>query len=243
MFFMPTTTPPWNDIHVRRAVAYAMNRTEQIQAKGIPAVPVTTLILPVQLQRLVSKARVDAMIKKLPQYPFSLAKARAELAKSAYPKGFNASFPTIASFFGNDPQVVSAQLAKIGINLDVKIIPLPDWLDLVISKRSIEGITFAVCLTGDPSDYVTNYLGSSIVNAANYRPPAVEALIKQSVFYTNPEKRFATYTKLLQHLNTDLPYVPLFSQQATMAISSKFTWPTFNSRWAFRNYVAEVKPK
>ena len=35
----------------------------------------------------------------------------------------------------------------------------------MISKRSIEGITFAVCLTGDPSDYVTNYLGSSVVNA------------------------------------------------------------------------------
>jgi peptide/nickel transport system substrate-binding protein len=241
MFGMPTTTPPWNDVNVRRAVAYALNRTEQIQAKGTPATPVTTLILPVQLYRLAPKAKVDAMIKSLPQYPYDLSKARAELAKSAYPNGFSFSFPTVRAFFGNDPQVVAAQLARIGINLDVRDVPFSEWIDHIVVKKDIPSLTWATCPTGDASDYVTNYLESR--NISNYQRPAVNAMIQQSVFYANPARRFEVYSRLLRRLALDVPFVPLFSQHTVMAISSNFTWPTFGPGWLLRNYVAEIRPK
>jgi peptide/nickel transport system substrate-binding protein len=242
MFGMPTTAPPWNDVHVRRAVAHAMNRRELIQSRGSPAYPVTTLILPVQLYRLAPKAVVDKMIASLPQYPFDLAKAKAELAKSAYPNGFSANFPTPLTFFGNEPQVIAAQLAKIGIKLTVQNVPFPDWIDHIFGKHDIPALTYATCLTGDAHDYVTNYLESGAIS--NYRPPALKALDRQSVFYSNAAKRFAVYTKLLRLLATDVPFVPEYSGYAVMAISPKFAWPTFDgSGWLTRDYIQEIRPK
>ena len=242
MFGMPTTAPPWNDLHVRRAVAYALNRTDLIQSRGTPSTPVTTLVLPSQLYRLRPKAVVDKMIRSLPQYPFDLAKAKAELAKSKYPNGFSAAFPTVTAFFGNEPQVVANELAKIGIKLAVENIPFSDWIDHIVAKHDIPALTYATCLTGDAHDYVTNYLESGAIS--NYRPPALKALDRQSVFYSNAAKRFAVYTKLLRLLATDVPFVPEYSGYAVMAISPKFAWPTFDgSGWLTRDYIQEIRPK
>jgi len=242
MFGMPTTAPPWNDIHVRRAVAYALNRTELIQSRGTPATPVTTLVLPSQLYRLAPKAVVDRMIRSLPQYPYDLAKAKAELAKSKYPNGFSASFPTVTAFFGNEPQVVANQLSKIGIKLAVQNVPFSDWIDHITQKHDIPALTYATCLTGDAHDYVTNYLEFGAIT--NYHPPVIRALDKQSVYYSNPTKRFAVYTKLLRQLAIDVPFVPEYTGNAVMAISNKYSWPTFDgSGWLTRDYITEIKPK
>ena len=48
---MNTQMAPWNDVHVRRAVDYALNRTDLINANGGYAVPTYTLIPPQQLGR------------------------------------------------------------------------------------------------------------------------------------------------------------------------------------------------
>src|SRR5262249_34649366 len=55
-FWMPVQDPPWNDIHVRRAVAYALDRQSLIRSKAVPGTPETTFILPQQLQTIASKA-------------------------------------------------------------------------------------------------------------------------------------------------------------------------------------------
>src|SRR5262249_33988817 len=148
------------------------------------------------------------MIKSLPQYPLNLAKAKAELAKSAYPHGFNGNFPTVTQFFGNDPQVVANEVSKIGIHLNVQNIPFSAWIDHIINKRGISRLTDTNCLTGDRHDFVTNDLVGG--RLTNYNPPALKPLIQQSTFYSNPAKRFAVYTKLLRLLAIDLPYIPLF---------------------------------
>jgi peptide/nickel transport system substrate-binding protein len=43
---------PWNDIHVRRALAFAVNRADLVRADGGYAIPLTTIILPEQLRLL-----------------------------------------------------------------------------------------------------------------------------------------------------------------------------------------------
>src|SRR5262249_13888311 len=95
MFTMNTKAAPWNDVHVRRAVAYALNRDDIIEAAGGGAVPDYTIIPPSQLMTLASKAQVAKLVNSLPTYRFDLAKAKAELAKSAYPNGFSARLDTL----------------------------------------------------------------------------------------------------------------------------------------------------
>src|SRR5262249_40350755 len=96
VFAMNTAVAPWSDVHVRRAMAYVINRPDIIQA-SYPgaATPTETIVNPLQLRAIgASKATVDKIMKSIPKYPTSVAKAKAELAKSAYPNGFTATLTT-----------------------------------------------------------------------------------------------------------------------------------------------------
>jgi peptide/nickel transport system substrate-binding protein len=251
-FSMNTSAPPWNDIHVRRAVAYALNRQDYVENVGGFATAITTLIPPIHLDVLEPKAKVDAMIKSLPQYPYNLAKAKAEMAQSAYPNGFSAPFPTIQyQNYATGSQIAAAQLAKIGIKLDVKVEAIGPWVGELagaVDKRPANFIGGSGCNSPDPGFYPATYLGKKGLgpggfNISAYAPATVENLITAGVSTSNPAKRFTIYTQLLRRLATDLPYVPVLVKNGNLGIGSKFSWPTYNSTWYNRAWPLEIKPK
>src|SRR5262249_21959208 len=107
----------WSDLHVRRAVAYAVSRQAIGQAYGAPTVPIYTFIPPKHLYSIGSHAAVNALLKSIPKYPTSLAKARAEMAQSKYPNGFKEDFNTLAGYgYREMAQVIAAELKPIGID-------------------------------------------------------------------------------------------------------------------------------
>src|SRR5205823_2251570 len=107
----------------------AINRRDIINSAGGYATPDYTMIPPVQLRAIASKAQVSALIRSLPTFPFNLAKAKAELAKSAYPNGFTAKFDTFQ--YGNfvtSSEAIAGDVAKIGINLQVNVLSISEYL-------------------------------------------------------------------------------------------------------------------
>jgi peptide/nickel transport system substrate-binding protein len=249
---METKYPPWNDVHVRRAVAYALNRTDLIKASGTPAQPYYTLDPPYLLRSIASNSQINALFKTLNLYPYSIAKAKAELARSAYPNGFTAPLNTAS--FGAYPQVtqvIAAQLAKIGINLTVNTLPLASWFGIIVgADRSKIGLQFvtAGCNSPDPNENPKFMLGSKNARAGSFNitdwaPPDIDQLLAESVATTNNTKRFAIYSKLLKRLSVDVPYVPLYLTDANFAISSRFSWPTVNAIFFTRDWALEVKAK
>jgi ABC-type transport system substrate-binding protein len=90
-------------------------------------------------------------------------------------------------------------------------------------------------------------LGSQAVpagglNVADYTPATVDSLLNASVATSDPAQRLGIYQRILTHLATDLPYVPLFQSNAFLATSSKFALPalgmdSFELAWALN-----VKP-
>lgn len=250
-FGMNYHLPPWNDVHVRRAVAYALNRTDIIKALGNTAVPVSTLIPESQLRQLGSQAAVSAVVKPLPTYPFSLIKARAELAQSAYPHGFTAVTQTI-DFGAYTPvdEVIAAELAKIGITLKLKTIGFDPFLALANGPKSAVGGLYATfnLSSADPSAYPAFILGANNVpkggyNWANYDPPQIDTLIKAGVTTEDPAKRLAVFAKMLKILAADEPYVPLYNEDYNVALSSAFTWTGFNVYTQQADWELNIKPK
>jgi len=229
-----TRKPPWNDIHVRRAVAYAVVKPDIIKATGGPATPISTMIPPQSLLQLGSKAQVDNLLKSLPQYPHSLAKARAEMKLSRFPNGFTTDFPVYEGFtqFG---QVIAAQLATIGIKAQLRSLPIGPWVQIFNGPRDDFDAAWIGGLgcEADPGSFASNSILSKNaaggkVNYANYKNPAADALIEQGQRTLDPAKRFDIYAKLLQILAKDVPYVPLYSPETGYAISNRFTFPSFN---------------
>jgi peptide/nickel transport system substrate-binding protein len=242
---MSTVSQYWSDVHVRRAVAYAINRADIIQASGAPGTPLTTVIMPDQLRTLGSKAEVDKLIKSLPQYPFNLTKAKAEMAQSAFPNGFTASTDTFTyGGYVKVNQVIAAQLAKIGINLKVNVVPATAWVGGLLGPKDKIGLSFYTdgpLPNPDPNAYPSQLLYAKNIpggfNTSAYAPPDFDNLLRLGVATLAPSKRLAVYGQVLKRLATDVPMVPLYLTHSSLAISSKFTWPT----WAGYN-MAGVLP-
>jgi len=239
---------PWNDIHVRLAVAYALNRADIIASLGNKAEPVTTLIPPIQLAQLGSQAQVSTLINSLPSYPYNLAKAKAELAESHYPHGFAATAITI-NYGAYTPinEAIAGDLAKIGINLKLKLISFNQYISDLTGPRTLGGtyLTFNV-ISPDPSSFPAAMLGIKNLaaggwNYANYNPPAMDTLLSESTTTLVPAGRLAIYGRMLKMLATDEPYVPLFIQDYNVALSSKYTWPGYNVFEGFGAWVLNIK--
>jgi peptide/nickel transport system substrate-binding protein len=246
-FAMNVTIPPWNDVHVRRAVAYAINRKDFVTAYGGFATPVSTLISPNDLGQIAPKSQVDALLKSLPQYPYSIARAKAELAKSAYPHGFTATTDTPDySIYPNMNQVISGELAKIGITLKVNTVDIGKWVTDYFGPKTY-GTNFVTwgATAPDPSAHPTEILGSkNNGNAADYGPAEADQLLKQGLQETNNAKRLAIYGKLLRRLALDMPYVPLYLEHANIALAPRFKLSVpFNPYLNFVIWPLLVRPR
>jgi peptide/nickel transport system substrate-binding protein len=236
VFSMNTKVAPWSDVHVRRAVAYALNRADIIAAAAGYNKPIYTYYPPAYLHALASPSQVSALLNSVPLYKYDVAKAKAELAKSAYPHGFSATLQeyTYGSSV-NTSEVVAAELQKIGINAQVKVDANLGW----------EG-AMGGPVTKRPTDFATGYCGGPDIsscdtrlgswdlkqgqwNSAAWAPAEVDSLLKATLSAPSRAGRFAAYSKIIRTIQADVPYVGLYQEGVSVALSSKFTVPDYAS--------------
>lgn len=245
---MPTKTAPWNDIHVRRAVAHLMNRDDVVSATGFAADPATTLFTESQLRSLGSEQEVDTAIAALAKYDLDVAAAKAELAKSKYPDGFDATLKTFdyGTFLKVD-QVIAEALKQIGIKVKIDNIGQAAWFAAIGDPK---GRPFTYTTTGgctpDPS-YYKLFLGSDNLdkgglNVADWAPKEVDQLLDQGLATSDPAQRLKIYAQVLDRMATDVPYIPLYVQGVTFA-SDEYTWPGYDGAWHDRVWPLELQPK
>jgi peptide/nickel transport system substrate-binding protein len=236
VFSMNTKVAPWNDVHVRRAAAYALNRADIIAAAAGYNSPVYTYYPPTYLQALASPPQVSSLLGSLPLYKYDIARAKAELARSAYPHGFSTTlYEYTYGSSVNTSEVVAAELQKVGINARVKVDTNLGW----------EGAMGGPLLKR-PTDFATGYCGGPDIsscdtrlgswdlqqgqwNSADWAPPTVDSLLKEALAAPSPADRFAAYAKILQAIQADVPYIGLYQEGVSVALSSKFTVPGYAS--------------
>jgi peptide/nickel transport system substrate-binding protein len=248
-FSMNVHVAPWDNIYVRRAVAYAIDRANLVRALGIPGQAVTTLIPPDQLRVLAPQAQVNAVVNSVPSYPYNLAKAKAEMALSPYPHGFTA--PTNTLEFGTYTpvtEVIAAQLAKIGIKLNIKEQTFTQWIATADGPKTYGNIyTSWVSGISDPSSIPALILGKQNIptgfgNTSDYDPPQIDTLMSEGLSTLDPAKRLAIYGQMLRIIATDIPYIPLFVQYTGLALSSQYSWSGFTQWSSLGPWELDLRP-
>jgi peptide/nickel transport system substrate-binding protein len=248
-----TSTPPFDDVHVRKAIAYACDREGYVKAfLGGNGTPATCMVPPAQWGSVLPQSQVASEYAKLPSYPFSIDNAKKELAQSSHPNGFTTNKILVPS---SQPAVLKAleslstTVKQIGITMPISQVPSNDWLANIYAHKDL-GIICLLFLPdyADPADYMNLiYPSANAVknnfNLANYKNPKVDKLIQDANSASSNAKRAQDLSQVLTISQQDLPYYGLFWQNDVMAIQNKyvykgFTGLYFNQNWLSRIYAA-----
>ena len=224
-----TAVAPFDDIHVRKAIAYACNRKAYVEKLlGGHGEVATALTTPLQLETIMSPTEARTALNLL-DLPYDLDLAKAELAKSKVPTGFttkveiSSSAPQVSSAF----QALAQAVKPLGIIIDIKEVPVEEWYNTIASKDFGLAYMWYFNTTGDPAELATWFFGDG--NPASYKNPAVTALMASSKKETDPKKRAQIIIDAQKTALADVPYVPLWWGEAAIAINDKYTVKDFGS--------------
>jgi len=183
---------PLKDVHVRRAISYAIDRKAIVKSVlfgfGSPA----NSQLPPQ---------VPFYDKNAGGLQFDLAKAKAEMAKSKFANGFKVELLVGAGAQVENTigQVLQQALKELGIIVTFKVEDTStEFTDISTNKYQL-GFSYWTMDIADPDELVTFALdpkGGAFSFYTHYNNPTVTKLSHQAQRETNPAKRAALYARI-----------------------------------------------
>ncbi|RMB82658.1 ABC transporter substrate-binding protein [Streptomyces shenzhenensis] len=199
-----TADGAFKDVHLRRAVAAALDRKAIAKATTYDTAAPATTFLP-------SSIRFSAQDTKILGY--DPATARAELAKSQHSGGLSTTLivENSATSQTQQAQVVQAALAKIGVKVKIETLDSTTFWTR-FGKRDYDlAVTWAISDTGDPSNLVNWQLLPDAADSyhTGYHNSEVTKLAAQGVAATDDTKRAEIYAQIQQIAADDVPTVPL----------------------------------
>jgi peptide/nickel transport system substrate-binding protein len=230
---------PWSDVHVRRAIAHAVDKEGLVNAL-LPGAgqPAESLVPRDQWAGLVVPAeRVDEIYASLTQYEFDLDAAREELAQSAFPDGFSATlkYGDAKQHLGRAALNLSENLSQIGIELEVEEVPMTEEIADVTGHENI-GMRALSFTAGqlDPADYPEFMLPSQYARAGGFNVPhyendRVDELLDTQALSTDPEERADMIAEVMQIIAEELPYLPFWIEDIVMASREDYTYTNFHA--------------
>ena len=120
---MDRTRKPLNDLRVRQAIAYAINRDDIVRFIGNDVAKVIYSVIPADFV-----GGLDPVPDKL-KYKYDPAKSKKLLTEAGLPDGFSLDPVYISERpqFRRPMEIIQNQLAKVGIKISVSVVAHPAW--------------------------------------------------------------------------------------------------------------------
>ena len=222
LLFLNTKRPPFDNLKVRQAIAYAIDRKAIIDAVAFGEGEVTGPIAP-------ALANYALPTSQYPLYTRDVAKAKQLLQEANVgPVSFTILTATTEPAYGKDEaQLVQAQLAEVGITVKIDPIELTQYVDRWLKAD----FDMATGLNGggpDPDFYVYRYFtdDGNLNFVTSYKNPVSSDAIKQARASTDPAKRKDLYATAQKELVNGVPFIWLFvgrDYNATLPTTKGFT--------------------
>jgi peptide/nickel transport system substrate-binding protein len=227
MLYADTTEKPMDDVRVRQAVNYAIDK-ETI---------VNSLLLgetkPSQGQVL-----TEAYLgfnKEVEPYPYDPAKAEQLLADAGYANGLDLelTYPTGSAAMIPDQivQAIQADLAKVGINLTTSSMPNADFVAMNYKRTNLPDLGYiALALwTLDGADLL-QLIGATGGAQQFWQNDKFDELIGAAM-KTSGEEREKLTREAVEVMREDAGFVFLFPQPLTYAVSTDVNFEMRADEW------------
>lgn len=214
---MAVEKKPFDDVRVRRAINYAVNR------KAINELVMNNVFIE---GKGVLPPGMPGYNPDLESYGYDPDKARALLKEAGYEKGLSVTLQ-----YNNNPrhkligEAVQAQFAEVGIKLELQSSELGAHYDGV---RRGDVPFFRAAWSADypdPDNFLYNLFCSDNFgpkgNYARYKNDDVDAWLKEARTISDPQRRVELYRKAEQQIVDDAPWVFMFYDTTNLVAGPK----------------------
>jgi oligopeptide transport system substrate-binding protein len=195
--------PPFDDVHVRRAFAFATNK------QAIAEIAFNKMVLPA---KGILPPGLPGYNPDLVGLSYDPQRALDELVESEY--GDATELPPITlTVTGAETGEMLAEMYKqiLGIEIDVQVV---DWGEFLVGLDDREYQMFSLGWIGDypdPQNFLDMLFHSqSAYNHSEYANAEVDALVERARTEQDVDKRLALYQEVEQMLVDDAPWIPLY---------------------------------
>lgn len=207
-----TSVAPLNNVHVRRAIAWGVNRQEIVDhVLHDVAVVSKGPISPVNF----------AYDKNIQSYTYNVSKAKAELALSglshvAFTLLTQSNSPVAAA----EAQFIQSELQTVGITVTIQ---QETFTAEITDAQTLKYQVAAIGWTGGPdpdNDLYLLFKSDGGFNYTKYANPQVDQLLDEGRSTTDQAKRIPLYQEAQQLIVNDSPFIFLFHSAIVQTTSS-----------------------
>ncbi|MCL2565060.1 MAG: ABC transporter substrate-binding protein [Defluviitaleaceae bacterium] len=216
--------PPFDDVRVRQAVAYALNRQTivDIAREGL-AFPTEIAFLP----------GMPFEPQNHRTYGYNPQRARELLAEAGFPDGITIDEPFITfQTLARDAEVIQNQLSEVGINASIEIMEINTFF-----SRYGTG-DFQIAVSGwnsfhsHPDFYMRLYRSDNIgaANGARFNNPVFDDLATQAIRTMDSAEAARLYDELYTLIMEEMPIAPFLITGFVMAYDNDLVVENPNSK-------------
>ena len=213
--FLNTRIKPMDDIRVRRAIAYALDRAAFLQAtspliSGPVFSPVPGLFMPGGLSESeICKLGLD--------YARNLEKAKELLSQAGYPEGFTLDLVSSEKrLFQVNYLILKQQLAEVGINCRIKVVSHRNMHTSIRDWKHPKPIVIYVAWRPNADAYLSQFFHSDFIPSAEGKISTnfsyynkIDRLIEDARFEINLEQQIHLWNQAQIRILNDMAALPI----------------------------------
>lgn len=205
---------PWNDVRVRQAIAFAIDRAAIVQATSYGTAAANQLAIPEGNPWYIGYDR----------YRYDLGEAKRLLAEAgAAPSSLDMLVTNEYPETVTAAQVIADNLAPLGIEVKIRTVDMATWLDEQNSGN------FDMLMMGwlgniDPDDfYYAQHHTDGTSNAQKFSDPEVDRLLDAGRVQTARDARADDYAKAATLIADGVSYIYLYNPSVIQAWTPRLT--------------------
>ena len=200
---------PWNDVRVRQAIAYAVDRDAIVQATSYGTAAKNMLAIPEGNPWYVPYDRYAEG---------GLDKARQLLDEAGVsPRNLDMLVTTDYPETVTAAQIVADNLAPLGITVNIRTVDFATWLDEQ-NKGNFDMLMMGWLGNIDPDDfYYAQHHTDGTSNAQKFSDPEVDRLLDAGRVETDRQARFDDYRRAATMIADQVSYIFLYNPSVIQA--------------------------
>lgn len=252
VLFFNMGSAPFNDIRLRKAVSYAINREAVAAFMGQNlAVPIYAPTLAPPAPGAITRAEAEAAAVV---YENNIAEAKKLLTEAGHAKGFKfeAIVSEMESSYRKPMIAIQAQLRNAGIDMQLKVVDHAAFHSLI--RQDASPVIYYASWRPDVNVYLTRFYHSDSVIGRGQRPDTnfshyglvdangdgqidnIDALIEEARWELDAEKQIALWKQAQIKLLQDVAVVPIIRLLYAFPMKSyvdlgydlEFSWQTYS---------------